>query len=169
MAATGHEVSQIQKKRVLIRALLSDFAVAGQVIKLTSKTYDQDTAELFVLESIMEKLSDQTALVTRGKKNAYNCKYCGRRGHTADRCYHNQKRKTNKKKLKRPNRTGQCKKGESSNERDSEKVESEKQNKWGTSMLVTPTQKIDYSKQSNSIATRIWHSPPTSKWFIGSG
>lgn len=90
LASIGHNVSEMEKKRALIRGLTPDFILTAQVIRSTGKLYRQAITELIIQEPRMERSCRQKVLVMRKTyENNQDCTHCCRTGHNATKCWHN--------------------------------------------------------------------------------
>lgn len=93
LAATGHTVTNLEKKRVLLRGLRDEFLVMWNVFRSTEKEYDEAVSQLIIQESRIEETngSDIKALLTtRGnrqnwkhdrKRPSMNCYTSEKSGH----------------------------------------------------------------------------------------
>ena len=153
LAAAGHPISSLEKKRALLRGLREEFSVVAQVIRTTGKDYDEAVSQLIIHESSMNIDSPQeaTALITphaktRNWKRGKKCFHCGRKGHLKHECWLNPE----SKKFKGKNWKRKCVQENSKDQGDDKKANNEKKNDIAfltTAMTV---------KQSNN----------SSKWMV---
>lgn len=94
--------------------------------------------------------------MNRGKKNFYNCTYCGRRGQTADSFFQNPRSINYSKSFKRTDKNG------SRNHKKTEKDDIEIQN--GTATLITPSVVPNGNKTSRAFVNLNKNSAPSTKW-----
>lgn len=102
LAAAGHIVTNLEKKRALLRGLREEFSVMCQVIRSTGKDYEEAVSQLIIHESSVEetKGSETKALLTSNgnrehhwkrdsKRPPRKCYTCGRKGHISKECFMN--------------------------------------------------------------------------------
>lgn len=178
LAAVGHIIREMEKKRAILRGLTTDFAVAAQVIRTGTKKYSEAVADLVIFECTLQEKNQPTALIAsshQGTARNVSCSHCGRPGHNIERCWHNPNGRNYRRTMQKPGSKSHHR-NESPN-RKSNKKQKERTHEDGNSQKKEDFmgKGNEYSDESEgSLALTVIQKVLTaneknSKWMVDSG
>lgn len=99
LESAGHQVSEVEKKRALLRGLTSEFDVTAETIMDGKHSYHEAVSKLIIRETRIQDTAEkeEKAFVANGDNKNKKCYSCGIMGHLAKDCMRKKGRFTEKK------------------------------------------------------------------------